>query len=74
MTERIEYNTILDVTEDEVAMHLLISLKFTVKLAETGSPIRNTPHSTIRVFCETKVVHSQHNTEANTDHNYQEDN
>ena len=53
MTERIEYNKILEVTEDERAIQLLISLKCTAIVTDLGSTIQNTPYYTRRVFYET---------------------
>ena len=44
----------LEVTDDEGAIHLLIGLKYTMIVADTGSPILNMPHFTRPVFCETK--------------------
>ena len=64
----IESNIMFEGNDDEVAIHLLISLKCTVIVGDTGSPVRNTPHFTSRVFYETKVIRFQHNTEATTDH------
>ena len=43
-------------------------------VVETVSPIQNTPHSAILVFCETNVRYYQYKTEAATDHYLQEDN
>ena len=60
MTERIESNKTLEVTDDEGANHLLISIKYTVIVVETVSPIRNSRHPTSRVFCETKFRDYQH--------------
>ena len=59
MTERIEYNTILEGTDDEGAIHLFINFKCTVIVADPISPIRNMPHSTRLVFCETNVRYYQ---------------
>ena len=52
MTERIEAYTILEVTDFELAAHLLINTKYTVVVADPVSPIRDTPHSAILIFCE----------------------
>ena len=41
---------------------------------ESGSPNKNKPHYTSRVFCETKVRNYQHKTEETNDHYPQEDN
>ena len=54
-SERIEYWKFLEVTDDEGAIQSLMGIKYTVLLANTGSPILNTPHSTSIVFCETKL-------------------
>ena len=68
MTESIDYNTILEVTDNEGEIHLLISLKCTVIVEDPSSPILNTPHSTSHVFCDTRVRNYQQNIEAITDH------
>ena len=68
MTENIESNIILEVTDDEGEIQLLMSLKCAVIVAETAPPIRNTPHSTSRLLCETKVENYQHKTETTTYH------
>ena len=46
ITERIESYTILEVTDDEGSIDLLINIKYTVIAAEPYSPLRNTPHLT----------------------------
>ena len=46
ITERIESCNLLEVTDDEVAIHLLVDLKYTVIVAYTRSPILTMPHST----------------------------
>ena len=74
MTESIESNKILRVNDDEVEIQLVMSLKCTVIITEPVSIILNIPHSTSRVFCKTKVVNSQHNSEAMIDYYSQEDN
>ena len=53
MNETIESNTILEVTDDKGEINLLINLKYTVIVADPVPPIRNTPHYTRLVFCET---------------------
>ena len=63
----------LEVTDEEGAIHLLINRKYTVIVADTGSPILNTQHSTILVFCETNVIYYQYKTEADTYHYLQQD-
>ena len=68
MTVSIESNTILEVTDDEVATHLLINVKYIVIVAEPAPPIQNTPHSTSLVLCETIVIFSQYNTKKATGH------
>ena len=45
----------LEVTDDEGEVNLLIGLKFTVIVTEYRSSIRNMTHSTSLVFCKTKV-------------------
>ena len=62
MNEKIESNTILEVTDDEGSIQLLINIKYIVIVADTGSPIINTPHSTILSFCETNVIYFKYNT------------
>ena len=52
-TERIESYKILEVTDDEGAIHLLINIKYTVIAADPVSPIRNMPNTMNLVFCET---------------------
>ena len=68
MTEGIDSNKILESTDYEVSIHLLVSLKCTVIVVDPVSPIRKTPHSTSRVFCETNVGNSQHKIESTTYH------
>ena len=67
ITERIESYTVLEATNDEGAIHLLINLKYTVMVEDTGSPIITAPHSKNCVLCETKFVNYQHKTEATAD-------
>ena len=55
MTEGVESNKLLEVTDDEWTIHLLINLKYTVVVADNGYPMQNTPHYTSLVFCETNV-------------------
>ena len=64
----IEYNTILDVTDDEGAIHLIINMKYTVIVSEPVSPIQNTPHSKSLVFYKNFIRYYKYNTEAATDH------
>ena len=45
----------MEVTDDKGSIQLLIGLKYTVTVADDGSPIQNTPHYTILVLCETRV-------------------
>ena len=71
MNEKIESKIILEVTESEGAIRLLISFEYTVILEETGSTIQNTPHYTSRVLCATKYVNCQHNKDATIYHYYQ---
>ena len=68
MTESIYSNEILEGTKDEGAMHLLISIKCTVIVADPGSPIWNMPHSTSLVFCDTIFRYYQYKSEDSTDH------
>ena len=68
MTESIDYNKLLEIADDELAIHLLINLKYIVIVADPRSPIRNMPHSTNLVFCETNVMFYPYNAEAATYH------
>ena len=68
ITKRIESYKVLDVTDNELAIHLLLNIKYTVIVADTGSPILTNPDSTSLVFCETNVRYFQYNTKAATDH------
>ena len=68
MTKNIEYNELLEVSEDKGVIHLVINLKYIVKVVEAGFPFKNTPHSTNFVFCETNVRYYQYNTEAVVHH------
>ena len=55
MTEDIEYNTVLEVSDDKGVIHLVINLKNIVKVVDPSPPFQNTPHSTKLVLCETNV-------------------
>ena len=68
MTEIHESNTILEVTYDEGAVHLITNLKYTLILAEPLSPTQNTPHSTILILCVKSVSDYHYKTEAATYH------
>ena len=68
MTERIDPNTTLEVTDNEGAIHLFINLKCTVMVADPGSPILSMLHSKSLVFCETIIIYSPYKTDASTDH------
>ena len=68
MTEMIESNTTLEVTDDAGENQLLIGLKCTVVVVQPGYPILNKPHSMRRVFCQNKAWNYQHNTEETTKH------
>ena len=68
MTERIYYNTILEVNGDEEAIHLLLNTKYIVIVVEPVSPIQNNQHSMSPVLCETIVVYYQHKIYAATHH------
>ena len=46
---------ILEVTDDEGEVHLLVGIKYIVIVTEPRSSIRNMTHSTSLVLCETKV-------------------
>ena len=72
ITESIESNKMLEVTDDEGEIQLLIGLKCTLIVTDTGSPILTTPHYMILVFCKTNVRYYQYNTEADTDHYLQQ--
>ena len=60
----IESYTVLEVTDDEGAIHLLINMI----VADPAPTIRNKPQSTSLVFCETTIRYSHYKTEADTDH------
>ena len=68
MTENIEYNTILEVSDDKIVIHLVINIKLIMKVVKPVFLFQNTPHSTNFVFCETNVRYSQYNTEADMYH------
>ena len=55
ITVRIESYKILELTDYEVEVHLLIGFKCIMIVTETISYIRNMTHSMSLVFCETKV-------------------
>ena len=55
INERIEYFEMLEVTDDEGEMHLLIGLKYTVIVSDTVPPILTMPHSTSFFFCNNNV-------------------
>ena len=55
MTENIEYNAILEISDDKGVIHLVINIKHIVKVVDTRFPFQNTPHSTKLVLCETNV-------------------
>ena len=65
-TERIESYKILEVTDDEGAIHLLINIKYTVIAADPVSPIRNIPNTMRLGFCETIIRYYQYKSEAAT--------
>ena len=44
ITEGIEYYNILELTDDEGSIHLIINIRYTVIVVDPNSPIRNTPH------------------------------
>ena len=56
ITERIESCKILEVTDDEGAINWLIGIKYTVIVADNGSPILTMPQSTSHILCETRVL------------------
>ena len=62
ITERIEYCKMLEVNDDEEAIHLLINLIYTVIVSDNGSPILASTYSTILVFYETNVRYYQYKT------------
>ena len=57
-----------EVTGDKGVVHFTINIKFTVIVAEPGSPIQNASHLAIIVFFETNVIYPQYKTEATTYH------
>ena len=56
----------LEVNDNEGAIHLLINIKCTVIVVYPVSPIINTPHYTRLVICETNTRDYQYKTEAAT--------
>ena len=68
MTERIESYKVVEVTDDEGAIHLLINIKYTLIVAGTVPPILTMPYSMRLVFCETNIRYYQYNTESSTEH------
>ena len=69
MNERIESNSIFEVIYDEEAIHLIITIKYTVIVSDPRFPIINNPHSmSSLVFCKTMVRNYQLKTEAATYH------
>ena len=48
----------LEVTDDEGSIHLLMGIKCIGIVKESILPIQNTPHSMIHVFYETKGENS----------------
>ena len=56
MTANIEYNVILEVSDDKGVIHLVINLKNIVKVVYPSPPFQNKPHSTNFVFCENNVI------------------
>ena len=68
ITYRIEYNKILEGTDDEVRIHLLIDIKCAVIVVEPVSPIQNTPHFMRLFFCENNIRDHKYKTEAGKDH------
>ena len=63
MTENIEYNTILEVSDDKIVIHLVINIKLIMKVVKPVFLFQNTSHSTNFVFYETNIRDSQYNTE-----------
>ena len=55
ITERIESHKILEVTDDEGEIHLLINIKYKLIVVEPGFPFKNTSHSTGLVFYKTNT-------------------
>ena len=68
MTESIEDNTLFEVNDYEGEINFFIDIKYKVIVAENGSPILNTPHSTSLVLCEKIVRYYQYKTEGITYH------
>ena len=58
----------LSITNNELAIHLPINIKYTVMLAYRASPILTTPYSISLVLCETHVRDYQYNTDATKYH------
>ena len=59
MTESIESNKLLEDTEDELAINLLINFKCVGIVVHPGFPFQNAPHSTCIDLCKTNVRYSQ---------------
>ena len=55
-------------TDDEGEIHLLINLKCTVIVVYHVSPIRNMPHYASLVFCERNIRYYQYKTKTATGH------
>ena len=64
----IDYYTVLQVTDDEGEIQLLINIRYTVIVSDTDSPILTMPHSTILVLCETNVRYYQYKIEETAQH------
>ena len=62
MNERVKSTKILQVTDYNGVIHLIINLKDTVIVGDPGSHFRNIPHSTRLFFCETNGIYSQYRT------------
>ena len=59
MTKNIDYNTTLEVTDDEGSIHLLMNIKCKVTVPKTSSPIQNTKNPTSLVLCEINLRYYQ---------------
>ena len=59
MNKNIEFNEIIEVTDDEGSIHLLLNIKYKVIERDTVYPIQNMTYSKSLVLCATIVRHPQ---------------
>ena len=58
MNEKIESNTILEVTDDKGVIRLLIDIICIVIVVKPRFPFQNTQHFTSLIFCEINIRYS----------------